>query len=101
MTTKFDSKYEAITIGLHYAGMSDLCKDEGGKVKETLEDVLKNPEIKVVDGEIAQFGYVHEDCTMIEFKNAKDEVVKIATAKFRDGFDLWLIDPKSGSGIRV
>jgi hypothetical protein len=43
MTTKFDSKCEAITIGLYYAGMSDLCKDEGGKVKVTLEDVLKNP----------------------------------------------------------
>jgi hypothetical protein len=63
--------------------------------------MLKNPEIKVVDGEIAQFGYVHEDCTMIEFKNAKNEVVRIATTKFRDGFDLWLVDPESGSGIRV
>ena len=101
MTTKFDSKYEAITRGLYYAGMTDLCKDEEGKVKATLEEILKNPEIKVVDGEIAQFGYVHEDCTMIEFKNTKNEVVKIATTKFRDGFDLWLIDPKSGSGIRV
>jgi len=38
---------------------------------------------------------------MIEFKNSKNEVVRIATTKFRDGFDLWLIDPKSGGGIRV
>jgi hypothetical protein len=38
---------------------------------------------------------------MIEFKNTKNEVVRIATTKFRDGFDLWLVDPKSGAGIRA
>jgi hypothetical protein len=101
MTTKFDSKYEAITKGLYYAGMASLYEEEKGNKKKTLEEFLKSPEIKVVDGEIAQFGYVHEDCTMIEFKNSKNEVVRIATTKFRDGFDLWLIDPKSGGGIRV
>lgn len=101
MSTKFDSKYEAITKGLCYAGMEDLCKDEKGDMKKTLEDILKNPEVKVVDGNVAQFGYVHEDCTMIEFKNVKNEVVRIATTKFRDGFDLWLIEPKNGIGVRA
>ena len=101
MTTKFDSKYEAIIRGLYYAGMSSLYKDEDGKVKKTLEEILENPEIKVVDGEIAQFGYVHKDCTTIEFKNTKNEVVRIATTEFRDGFDLWLINPESGFGIRT
>lgn len=101
MTTKFDSKCEAIIVGLHSAGMKVLYEDEKGIVKKTLEDILKNPEIKIVDESVAQFDYVHEDCTMIEFKNTKNEVVRVATTKFRDGFDLWLIDPKSGFGIRV
>ena len=82
MTHQFDSKYEAITVGLFCAGR-------------------KNPEIKIVDENIAQFNYVHKDCTMIEFKNKKNDTVKIATTKFRNGFDLWLIDPESGSAVRT
>lgn len=101
MTTKFDSKYEAIIEGLYYSGMTDLCKDGDGKLKVSLEEIIKNPEIKIVDETIAQFGYVHEDCTMIEFKNTKNQVIRVASTKFRDGFDLWLIDPKSGAGMRV
>jgi hypothetical protein len=101
MTSQFDSKYEAITVGLSYAGRSDLYTDEKGIVKETLDEILKNPEIEIVEGNIAQIGYVHEDCTMIEFKNKKNLIVRIATTKFRDGFDLWLIDPESGAGARV
>jgi hypothetical protein len=101
MSTKFDCKYEAIIEGLYYAGKTDLCKDGDGKLKKSLEEILNNPEIKIVGENIVQLGYVHEDCTMIEFKNTKNEVVRIATTKFRDGFDLWLIDPKSGAGVRV
>ena len=96
MTTKFDSKCDAITVGLHYAGMDCLYKDGKGEVKKTLEDILNNPEIKIVDGNVAQLGYVHEDCTMIEFNNTKNDIVRIATTKFRDGFDLW-----RGAGVRV
>lgn len=101
MTQQFDSKYEAITVGLFYAGRSDLHRSEKGEAKETLDDILKNPEIKIVDENIVQFNYVHKDCTMIEFKNKKNEIVRIATTKFRNGFDLWLIDPKSGASVRA
>lgn len=101
MTRQFDSKYEAITVGLFCAGRSDLYRDEKGIVKETLDEILKNPEIKIVDENIAQFNYVHKDCTMIEFKNKKNEIVRIATTKFRNGFDLWLIDPESGESVRT
>lgn len=100
MTQQFDSKYEAIVVGLFYAGRSDLYRDEKGIVKETLDDILKNPEIKIIDENIVQFNYAHEDCTMIEFDNKKNEIVRIATTKFRDGFDLWLVDPESGAGVR-
>lgn len=101
MTRQFNSKYEAIIRGLFYAGRSDLYGDEKEEVKKTLEEVFKNPEIKIVDGDIVQFDHVHEDCTMIEFKNVKNETIRIATTKLGDGFDLWLINPKSGAGIRA
>ena len=100
MTTQFDSKHHAITTGLYHAGRQDLSNDEEGKIK-SLEEILKNPEVKIVDGGIAQFGYTHEDTTMIEFKNSINVLTRIATTKFRDGFDLWFIDPDSGAGMRV
>ena len=101
MTSQFDSKYDAMTTGLYYVERSDLYRDEKGIIKETLDDILKNPEIKVVNENVIQFGYIHEDCTMIEFKNKKNVIVRIATTKFRDGFDLWLINPESGAGVRL
>lgn len=100
MTTQYESKREAITLGLAYAGRTDLCVNEKEEILP-LEEILKNPEIKVVDETIAQFGYVHEDCTMIEFENSRNVIVRLATTKFRDGFDLWFIDPKSGASMRV
>lgn len=101
MAQQFDSKYEAITVGLFCAGRSDLYRDEKGIVKETLDEILENPEIKIVDENIAQFNYVHKDCTMIEFKNSNNVLVRIAATKFRGGFDLWFIDPESGAGVRT
>jgi hypothetical protein len=100
MTSKFDSKHDAITIGLNCAGRQDLYRDEKGGIR-LLDDILKNPEIKIIDKNIVQFDYAHEDCTMIEFKNGNNIPVRIATTKFRDGFDLWLIDPDSGMATRV
>ncbi|MCK4518352.1 hypothetical protein KAT92_06250 [Candidatus Babeliales bacterium] len=95
MSTEYPTKESALFAGMFYAGRSDLCK---GK---TLEECLENPEIKATDDTISQFGYVHEDATTLLFLNDNNEQVKISTTKFRNGFDLWLINPKSGSGIRT
>lgn len=101
MTTYFDSKFNAIATGLIYAGRKDLYGNGNGKI-ESLEDILKNPQIKVVDDNIEQFGYVHEGTLMIEFQNSKNRACRIAVTKFRDGFDLWLIDlPESGFAHRT
>lgn len=62
---------------------------------------MKDPEIKIVDKNIEQFGYIHEDCTMIEFKASNNVLVRIATTRFRDGFDLWFINPDSEMAARV
>lgn len=93
MTSQFDSKQHAITVGLYYVGRQDLYHDEKGGIRP-LEDILKDPEIKIVDKNIEQFGYIHEDCTMIEFKASNNVLVRIATTRFRDGFDLWFINPR-------
>lgn len=100
MTTQFDSKLNAIVIGLMYAGRQDLYSGGNGEI-ESLEDILKNPEIKVINGNIERFGYAHEDTLMIEFRNSKNRMRRIATTKFRGGFDLWLIDPESGFAHRT
>lgn len=100
MTSQFDSKHHAITVGLYYAGRRDLSHDENGRIR-SLEEILKDPDIKIVDEGIAQFGYIHEDTTMVEFKNSINVLTRIATTKFRDGFDLWFIDPDSGAAMRV
>ena len=100
MTTKFCSKHGAIIQGLDYAGRSDLHKDDNGNSKY-LEDILKNQEIKVVDDVISHFGHVHEDSLMIEFLNSDKKICRIATTKFMDGFDLWLIHPESGAAVRT
>lgn len=100
MTTKFDSKLYAIATGIMYVGREDLYSD-GNEGMKPLEDVLKNPEIKVIDGNINQFGHIHEDTLMIEFQSSEDKPCRIATTKFRDGFDLWLIVPEIGISHRV
>lgn len=100
MTTQFDSKLDAITRGLMYAGRQDLYND-GNEEMKSIEDILKNPDIKVVNDNIEQFGYVHKDTLMIEFSNSDCRACRIATTKFRDGFDLWLIAPEIGLAHRV
>ena len=100
MTTQFESKLDAIATGLYYAGRRDLYSDSKEGIKP-LEDILKNSEIKTVDENIGQFGYIHEDTLMIEFSNSKGKICRIATTRFRDGFDLWLVDSESGFAHRV
>lgn len=99
MTTKYGSKESALMRGMFYAGRHDLYKE--GERELSLDEVLKKDEVKIVEGEIEQFGFVHEDCTMIEFKSSKGKLVRVATTKFRDGFDCWLVDPETGFGQRT
>lgn len=100
MTTRFDTKDDAIVTGLYCAGRKDLCIDNKGE-RRHLEDILKIPEIKIVDGDICQFDYIHEDTLMIEFSNSDGKICRIATSRFRNGFDLWCINPENRFAIRI
>ena len=95
MSTEYPTKEVALFSGMYYAGRVDLFKDK------TLEKCLKNPEIKVDDSTIEQFGCVHDDATSLTFNNENGVPVTIITTKFRNGFDLWLINLESGMGMKT
>ena len=100
MSQQYDSKETALQMGMLMAGRVDLYKKGDTFLK--LDEILENPQIKVIPDEtINQFGYTHEKCTMIEFDNERAEPIRIASTEFRDGFDLWIIEPASGCAIRV
>lgn len=100
MSQQYDSKKIALQTGMMFAGRVDLYKKGDTFLK--LDEILENPQIKVIPDEtINQFGYSHEECTMIEFDNERAEPIRIATTTFRDGFDLWIIDPSSGMAMRM
>jgi hypothetical protein len=84
MSTLFSSKLEALNKGLFYAGWA-------GYSFQSLDALLSNPDIAVDETVvIMDMGSVLEDCTAIVFKNGEGIPVKIASCKFRDGYDLWL-----------
>lgn len=95
MSAEYSTKESALLTEMFYAGRADLYKDK------EFEDVLKNPEIKIIDKSISQFGYTHESVMALEFKNSKGVLVQICTTLFRSGFDLWIIDPESGMAMRT
>lgn len=95
MSTEYPTKEIALFSGMYYAGRVDLFENK------TLEECLKNPEIKVDGSTIEQFGYAHEDATSLTFNNKNGVPVTIITTKFRNGFDLWLVNPESGIGTRT
>ena len=100
MSQQYEDKEAALQTGMLLAGRSDLYKRGDTILK--LDEMLKNSNIKVIDGEtINQFGYFHKDCTVIEFDDDRAVPIRIATTRFRNGYDLWIIDPSSNRAMRV
>lgn len=99
MSTEYSSKESALFTGMFYAGRSDLYTKDGKE--RSLDEIIKSGDVKVIEATISQFGYVHEDSITIEFTNSKGKPSRIASTKFRSGFDLWLIHPDSGMAIRT
>lgn len=85
MTTTFGSKRSAILRAFHYAGVLGQIKPEELTWKEST---------------ISQLGVYHS-IEIAEFHISKDRKVRIGIGKFRDGYELWLIDPESGFSQRV
>lgn len=124
MTSRYQSQFDAICMGLFYAGRPDLYR-KGFKYaipdiipekvetmnipKDTpflksLDEVLeeKKGEVALVDGSVEQFGNELADCKMVEFVNQKGKKVRVASCRFReDEWDCWLIDPETGGAFRT
>ncbi|MBU1199834.1 MAG: hypothetical protein KKF46_07595 [Nanoarchaeota archaeon] len=84
MTSQYDSRESAIEMGLYYAGFGDeaLRKRAMDELPEAVQTQLGFPQNKTID------------TYTVRTPAGKD--VQIGVGKFREGFDLWLIDPESG-----
>lgn len=91
MTTQYETKEQALEMGLFYAGFGDRKLREA-KLAELMESSPEKSEI----------GWPHdEEIELYEFKSPGGIDVKIGIGKFRSGFDLWFIDPDTGFSRRM
>lgn len=89
MTTKFDSEEGALRRGLMAIGYS------GPEFEEKLEELMGS---EPVEGEL---GWPHEkELNAYETETPDGERVNLGIGEHRDGYDLWIIDPKTGAASR-
>ena len=84
MTSQYDSRESAIEMGLYYAGFGDanLRKRTMDELPEAVQTQLGFPQNKTID--------------TYKVRTPVGKDIQIGVGEFRDGFDLWLIDPESG-----
>jgi hypothetical protein len=88
MTTEYDSREAAIEMGFYHIGFVDetLRKEAMSRLPEAVQRQLEWPHSKTIE--------------TYDIKTPKGEDARIGVGKFRDGFDLWLINPKTGFCMR-
>lgn len=88
MSTRFDSKEQALAIACTYAGVKESVLEgvvpEREQMYHPLDDEHKYP----------------EEIEIYTFKNKDGEDVSFGVGKFRDGADLWIIT-KNGLMMRL
>jgi hypothetical protein len=95
MSTTYSSHNGALQMGLFYSGRHDICNKD---VNELITDGI----IKLVkDIAIEQFGIQNEDCIVVTFTNVNGMEVFMASSKFRDGYDLWLLNMENHLTFRM
>ena len=97
MSRWFPDSETSLLTGMCFAGRKDLY--EVGH--RSVQQIVDAGDAKFVDGNISQFGESHPGCTMIGFDNPDGISVRVASTKFRGGFDCWLTDPTTGYCVRV
>lgn len=92
MTTRYDTKEEALEMGACYAGYSDANVQRRVLAEATVDTLI--------------LGWPHsrpatEDCAAIEkrletyeISNSEGVKVRLGVSRFREGYDLWLITPE-------
>lgn len=89
MTTEYHSKESALEMGLYYAGFGDskLRQKVMKDLPKPVETEIGWPQNKTIET------YLVTTPTGLE--------VKIGVGRFREGFDLWLINPDTGKCQRT
>jgi hypothetical protein len=86
MSTQFKSREDAFRRGFCLAGREDLKK-------LSLNEMLEHEDIEVdTHTRIIYFGHDIEDPIVLGFVNTDGFIVRIASCKLRDGYDLWFIN---------
>lgn len=90
MSTRYGSREEAFQQGFRYAARYDLERLD-------IENLIKSGDV-VLDTDVIlrDVAGVLEDQIILKFKNCNGLEARMGSAKFRDGYDLWLI---AGNGI--
>jgi hypothetical protein len=86
MTTRYPTKEMAMAMGKYYST---------GKM-----GILNKDDLKLVEGEVGQFGKTIEGGEVYELINGNGETVRIAITPDGDEFNLWLILP-DGMALRA
>lgn len=88
--------YAAYCAGVNVADFKEVSELKVGDMGSMLlDDPDTSDEVKksIRDQIAAQVGF--------EFLNGKGQKVQIVIGPFREGFDLWLINPENGMAWRV
>jgi|WetSurMetagenome_2_1015567.scaffolds.fasta_scaffold282646_1 hypothetical protein len=106
MTTTYKTEREALEQGVFYSGYT--TSEEIGKIlaeAETDEIDMQNPLCAALSPADEEQAKLIKDLTQrvkqYTFPNKDGVKVSIAVGRFRGGFDLWLINPKTGMGLRT
>ncbi|HLD49439.1 MAG TPA: hypothetical protein VJB11_03675 [archaeon] len=88
MTTEYDSKESALEDGIFYIGYKNM--DSPKKILEGLKSETK------------ELGWPHSKTVeLYKLKRPDGMEVGIGVGKFRNGYDLWLVDLETGVSMRM
>lgn len=95
MSSEYHSREVAFQMGLYYLGRQDLCH-------KPLAAIMDSDSVRMVKGaEITQLGEALEESVVIEVCNDSGIPVWLGSARFKGGYDLWVIDPETQFGRRL
>jgi len=96
MTRTYPSKESAISMGVYYA-----TGDSKGTPTLKEEKAYRSG-LAMLSPEMAEgFGEKPEPMYVYEIENSKGDMATFGVSKFRDGWDLWLINPETGMMLRT
>jgi len=103
MSFSVDTQLEAVRIGLSVVGRADIAALDSIEEMGASEYVkLEHTSVTNVLDDVGQYA---KPCVLLTLKTGPragrhEEMISVGSAPFRSGFDIWLMDPKTGIGCR-